>query len=79
MEKFPLEGGGSNPNFLVGSYVKSGGLGIISSRNQEKVVLFPYNVILGRETALPSPLYHSDANGFAIIPSRSREISNLKS
>ncbi|MEG4441418.1 hypothetical protein QUB47_13560 [Microcoleus sp. AT9_B5] len=24
----------------------------------------PYNIILGRETALPSPLYHSDAGGF---------------
>ncbi len=24
----------------------------------------PYNIIFGRETALPCPLYHSDATGF---------------
>jgi hypothetical protein len=26
-------------------------------------VPFPYNIIVGRETALPCPLYHSDADG----------------
>ena len=28
----------------------------------------PYNIILGRETALPSPLYDSGATGIDIIP-----------
>ena len=28
---------------------------------------FPYNIIFGRDTALPCPLYHSDATGFDII------------
>ena len=28
----------------------------------------PYNIILGRDTALPSPLYHSGATGIDIIP-----------
>ena len=27
----------------------------------------PYNIIFGRETALPCPLYHSDATGFDIV------------
>ncbi len=27
----------------------------------------PYNIILGRDTALPSPLYHSGATGIDII------------
>jgi hypothetical protein len=32
-------------------------------------VPFPYNIIVGRETAVPCPLYHSDATGFDINPS----------
>jgi hypothetical protein len=40
-------------------------------------VPFPYNIIFGRETALPCPLYHSDATGFDIkSPSHSK--SRLK-
>ncbi len=28
---------------------------------------FPYNITVGRDTALPSPLYHSGATGINII------------
>ncbi len=27
---------------------------------------YPYNIIFGRETALPFPLYYSDATGYDI-------------
>jgi hypothetical protein len=43
------------------SHIKSGGMGINITRSQETAVPFPYNIISGRDTALPSPLYHSVA------------------
>ena len=48
------------------SYIKSGSIGIISGRNQETAVPCPYNIIFGRDTARPSPLYHSGATGIDI-------------
>jgi hypothetical protein len=30
----------------------------------------PYNIILGRDTALPSPLYHSGVTGIDITQKR---------
>ena len=32
----------------------------------------PYSIILGRDTALPSPLYHSGATGFDITNNNSQ-------
>jgi hypothetical protein len=47
--------------------IKSGSIGIISRRNKETAVPCPYSIIFGRDTALPSPLYHSGTTGIDII------------
>jgi hypothetical protein len=47
-------------------HIKSGCIGIISSQNEETAVPCPYNIIFGRETAVPSPLYHSGVTGIDI-------------
>jgi hypothetical protein len=38
--------------------------------NEDTAVPCPYNAILGKDTALPSPLYHSDVTGIEITGPR---------
>ncbi len=40
---------------------------------------FPYNLILGRDTALPSPLYHSGVTGIEISCFLARVVQSLLS
>jgi hypothetical protein len=49
--------------FLYGCDINFGSIGINISGNEETAVPFPYNTILGRETGLPSPPYHSGVTG----------------
>jgi hypothetical protein len=79
------EGGNSPPSCFIDSNSQdglavcdtvSGCIGIISSRNEETAVPCPYNVILGRDTALPSPLYHSGVTGNDMIPNSQFPIPN---
>jgi hypothetical protein len=46
--------------------IKSIGIRINITGNQETAVPCSYNTILGRDTALPSPLYHADVTGIDI-------------
>jgi hypothetical protein len=41
---------------------------------QDTAMPFPYNIIFGRDTAVPCPLYHSGVTGIDMKPNIYREL-----